>query len=303
MIDLSVEIAGVTLRNPVMPASGCFEILPEQERVLDPAILGAIVNKTIFLKARADNPPPRIRETPGGMLNSIGIPGEGIEAFIEYKLGALSALGPPLIASLAGNSVEEFCRIARIIEDTGKAQFLELNLSCPNLNDGLHWATSKETLFEVVSAVTEAVSLPVAAKLSPSVTDIVEMATAACKAGAAALSLVNTFKALAIDIEKRRPFLGNITGGLSGPAIKPLALYYVYEVYRSVDIPIIGMGGIAGWRDAVEFILAGATAVAVGMYNFVNPLVMAEVIGGIDRYLAENSFSSVKEIIGLAHRI
>ena len=237
------------------------------------------------------------------MLNSIGIPGEGVEAFIEHKLGALSALGPPLIISIAGNSVEEFCRIARIIEDTGKAELLELNLSCPNLNDGLHWATRKETLFEVVSAVTEAVSLPVVAKLSPAVTDIVEMAATARKAGAAALSLVNTFKGLVIDIEKKRPLLGNITGGLSGPAIRPLALYCVYEVYRSVDIPIIGMGGIACWRDAVEFMLAGATAVAVGMYNFVNPLVMAEVVEGIDRYLAANSFSSVKEIIGLAHRI
>jgi len=303
MTDLRVEIAGVSLRNPVMPASGCFEISPEQERVFDPAILGAIVNKTIFLKARAGNPPPRIWETPGGMLNSIGIPGEGVEAFIEHKLGALSALGPPLIISIAGNSVEEFCRIARIIEDTSKAKLLELNLSCPNLNDGLHWATRKETLFEVVSAVTAAVSLPVLAKLSPAVTDIVEMAVTARKAGAAALSLVNTFKGMAIDIEKKRPLLGNITGGLSGPAIRPLALYCVYEVYRSVDIPIIGMGGIACWRDAVEFILAGATAVAVGMYNFVNPLIMAEVIEGVDRYLAANSFSKVEEIIGLAHRI
>ncbi|MQY76516.1 MAG: dihydroorotate dehydrogenase [Spirochaeta sp.] len=303
MIDLRVEVAGVTLRNPVMPASGCFEITPEQERVFDPAILGAIVNKTLFLRARKGNPPPRIWETPGGMLNSIGIPGQGVEAFIEHKLGALSALGPPLIVSIAGNSVEEFCRIAGIIEETGKAQLLELNLSCPNLNDGLHWATRKETLFEVVSAVTQATSLPVAAKLSPAVTDIVEMAATARKAGAAALSLVNTFKGLAIDIEKKRPLLGNITGGLSGPAIRPLALYCVYEVYKRVDIPIIGMGGITGWRDAVEFILAGATAVAVGMYNFVNPLVMAEVIEGIDRYLVANSFSKVKDIIGLAHRI
>ena len=271
--------------------------------MLDPAILGAIVNKTLFLRARDGNPPPRIWETSGGMLNSIGIPGQGVEAFIEHKLDAMSALGPPLIISIAGNSVEEFCRIARIIEDTGKAQLLELNLSCPNLNNGLLWATNKETLFGVVSAVTGAVSLPVTAKLSPAVTDIVEMAATAQKAGAAALSLVNTFKGLAIDIEKKKPLLGNITGGLSGPAIKPLALYCVYEVYRSVDIPIIGMGGIACWRDAVEFILAGATAVAVGMYNFVNPLVMAEVVEGIDSYLAANSFTSIKEIIGLAHRI
>jgi len=174
MTDLRVEIAGVTLKNPVMPASGCFEILSEQERVLDAAILGGIVNKTVFLKARAGNPPPRIRETPGGMLNSVGITGEGVEAFIEHKLGALSALGPPLIVSLAGNLVEEFCRITRIIEGTGKAKLLELNLSCPNLNDGLHWATRKETLFEVVSAVTGAVSLP--AKSFSSVEEIIGLA-------------------------------------------------------------------------------------------------------------------------------
>jgi dihydroorotate dehydrogenase (NAD+) catalytic subunit len=263
--------------------------------------LGAIVNKTIFLDPRVGNPPPRIWETPCGMLNSIGIPSEGVERFVETLLPKMQGIGIPVVVSIAGNTVEEFCEVAKIIDQTAAAHLLELDLSCPNIHGGAQWATERKSLEAVVTGVVRSCSIPVVAKLSPSVSDISEMAVCAEQAGASVISLVNTFKGMAIDVTARKPILGNRFGGLSGPAIRPLAVYAVYSCYRKVGIPIIGMGGISSGRDAIEFMLAGASAVAVGMYNFVNPGIMPEIVKYIDRYVTENDFKSVGEIIGLAN--
>ena len=302
MIDLSVEIAGVRLANPVLPASGAWEFSEQSEACFPAASLGAVINKTVFRDPRPGNPPPRLHETPGGMLNAIGIPSEGIEDFLAAKLPRLHSLGPAVIASIAGGSVAEFCELAARIDASGMADLLELNLSCPNLGHGTPWAEDEAVMSDLVKSVCGETRLPVIAKLSPNVTDIAGAARAAEKAGAAALALVNTYKGMAIDIRTARPVLGNVTGGLSGPAIRPLAVYAVWAVYQAVDIPLIGMGGIAGWRDAVEHILAGASAVAVGMYNFVNPGAMGEVLAGLADYLEAGGFTSVRQIIGLAHR-
>jgi dihydroorotate dehydrogenase (NAD+) catalytic subunit len=301
MIDLSVQIAGITMANPVLPASGTYEFSDTREQLIPPSELGAVINKTIFLDRRAGNPPPRIWETPCGMLNAIGIPCEGLERFLKDQLPHLRSLGPPLIVSIAGSSLEEWTEIACRIAETGSADILELDLSCPNLQDGILWATREENLRQVIAAVRDSTSSPLIAKLSPNVRDISAMAVAAEQAGAAAVSMVNSYQGMAIDVERRKPILGNTTGGLTGPAIRPLAVYAIFTTFQKITVPIIGMGGIATWRDAVEFLLAGATAVAVGTQNFVNPMVMKEVVEGIFAYLREGGFSSVREIIGLAH--
>ncbi len=300
--DLRVDLAGVSLPNPVMPASGTFEPFGECGPPFPLEELGAIVNKTVFWKPRAGNPPPRIQETPSGMLNAIGIPSKGVERFVAEELPRMAALGIPVMVSIAGESVKEFCRVARRIEESRQADLLELDLSCPNLRSGVLWAADRRLLGRVVTRVREAVRLPIVAKLSPSVTDIGALAEVAERAGASALSLVNTFRGMAIDIQRRRPVLGNVTGGLSGPAIRPLAVYAVWACYPRVSVPIIGLGGIAGWRDAVEFLLAGATAVAVGTWNFVEPDGMRRIIEGIGAYLDGEGLGSVRELIGAAHR-
>jgi dihydroorotate dehydrogenase (NAD+) catalytic subunit len=300
VIDLTVEIAGVTLPNPVMPASGTYELSEVHEGFFSPAELGAVINKTIFLNPRAGNPPPRIWETPCGMLNAIGIPSEGLQKFLEEQLPRLRSLGPPVIVSIAGNSLQEWRALAKAIDESGSADMIELDLSCPNLEQGFIWAADRQALSEAVAAVVEATPLPVISKLSPNVRDISEMAVIAEAAGTAAVSMVNSYLGMAIDIETRKPALGNITGGLTGPAIRPLAVHSVYATFQKVRVPIIGIGGIATWRDAVEFILAGASAVAVGTQNFVNPLTMMEVIQGIAGYAEKSGFSSARELIGLA---
>jgi dihydroorotate dehydrogenase (NAD+) catalytic subunit len=300
-VDLSVRIAGVRLPNPVVPASGTYELSDAHEGFFSPAELGAVINKTIFREPRTGNPPPRIWETPSGMLNAIGIPSKGLRWFLDEELPRMRRLGPPVIASVAGGDIAEFAEVAGAVGASGQADLLELDLSCPNLGDGILWATDPDKLQAVLAAVRAATSLPVIAKLSPNVQDIAAMAAIAEEAGAAAVSMVNTFQGMAVDIRSRRPALGNLTGGLSGPAIRPLAVYAVYSTFQKVRIPIIGMGGITCWEDAVEFLLAGATAVAVGTQNFVNPLVMLEVIEGLRRYLEHGGFASVRDIIGLAH--
>jgi dihydroorotate dehydrogenase (NAD+) catalytic subunit len=302
VIDLSVEIAGVTLPNPVMPASGTYEVDEIHGGFFSPAELGAVINKTIFLKPRKGNPPPRIWETPCGMLNAIGIPSEGLHKFLEEQLPRLRRLGPPVIVSIAGNSLREWRELAAAIDASGSADMIELDLSCPNIEQGFIWASQRRALSEVVEAAVQATTLPVISKLSPNVRDIGEMALIAEAAGTAAVSMVNSYVGMAIDIDERRPALGNITGGLTGPAIRPLAVYSVFSTFKKVRVPIIGIGGIATWKDAVEFILAGASAVAVGTQNFVNPLVMKEVIRGIAGYVEQSGFSAVRQLIGLAHQ-
>ena len=302
MIDLSVEIAGVTLPNPVMPASGTYEVDGIHDGFFSPAELGAVINKTIFLNPRPGNPPPRIWETPCGMLNSIGIPSEGLHKFLEEQLPRLRRLGPPVIVSIAGNSLQEWRELAAAIDASGLADMIELDLSCPNIEQGFIWAAERQALSEAVAAAVQATSLPVISKLSPNVRDISEMALIAEAAGTAAVSMVNSYVGMAIDIHERRPALGNITGGLTGPAIRPLAVYSVFSTFKKIRVPIIGIGGIATWKDAVEFVLAGASAVAVGTQSFVNPLTMKEVIQGIAGYVERSGFSSVQELIGLAHQ-
>jgi dihydroorotate dehydrogenase (NAD+) catalytic subunit len=303
VIDLSVEIAGVTLPNPVLPASGTYEVDQVHEGFFSPAELGAVINKTIFLDPRPGNPPPRIWETPCGMLNAIGIPSEGLHKFLEEQLPRLRSLGPPVIVSIAGNSLQEWADLAAAIDESGSADMIELDLSCPNLEQGFIWAAERQALSEAVAAAVEATSLPVISKLSPNVRDISEMAVVAEAAGTAVVSMVNSYLGMAIDTKTRRPALGNITGGLTGPAIRPLAVYSVFAAFQKIRVPIIGIGGIASWRDAVEFLLAGASAVAVGTQNFVNPMTMREVIQGVAGYVEESGFSSVRELIGLAHRM
>jgi len=303
VIDLSVEIAGVTLPNPVLPASGTYEVDQVHDGFFSPAELGAVINKTIFLDPRPGNPPPRIWETPCGMLNAIGIPSEGLRTFLDEQLPKLRKLGPPVIVSIAGNSLQEWEALAAAIDESGSADMIELDLSCPNLEQGFIWAAERQALSEAVAAAVEVTSLPVISKLSPNVRDIGEMAAVAEAAGTAAVSMVNSYLGMAINIETRAPALGNITGGLTGPAIRPLAVCSVFTAFQKICVPIIGIGGIATWRDAVEFLLAGASAVAVGTQNFVNPMTMREVIQGVAAYVEGNGFSSVRELIGLAHRV
>ena len=300
MIDTSVELAGVTLPNPVLPASGTYEVAEVHEGFFSPSELGAVINKTIFMNPRPGNPPPRIWETPCGMLNAIGIPSEGLERFLADQLPRLRSLGPPVIVSIAGNSIQDWRDLAAAIDRSGSADMIELDLSCPNLEKGFIWASDEAALRRVVSSVVKVTRLPVISKLSANVRDISEMAVIAERAGTAVVSMINSYQGMAIDIGTRKPILGNITGGLTGPAIRPLAIHGVFTTFKKITVPIIGMGGIATWQNAVEFLLAGATAVAVGTQNFVNPLTMKEVIEGIAGYVEEAGFSSVRDIIGLA---
>lgn len=301
-MSLAVTIGGMVLKNPVMPASGTYEVDSVHDNFFAASGLGAVVSKTVFLDERPGNPIPRICETPSGMLNAIGIPCEGIDAFIEHKLPRIKSIGTRVIISIAGDTLEQWADIACRLEDTGLVDALELNLSCPNLHNNMPWSTDEKLLGRVIGRVRKAVDIPVIAKLSPIVTEITRTAQAAEAAGASALSMINTYKGMVIDIEKQRPYLGNVTGGLSGPAVRPMALWAVYSSYKAVSIPIIGMGGIDSWQSAVEFLLAGATGIGIGMANFSHPGIMKEVVDGIAGYIRDRGYSSASQIIGLAHR-
>jgi len=296
--DLSVELAGICMRNPVMTASGTFGYGREFEPYLDLNRLGALVVKTITLKPRAGNPPPRVVETPAGMLNAIGLQNAGLEAFLQEHLPYLRQLSPPLIVNIAGTSIEEFASLSsRLSQEQGIAG-IELNVSCPNLADGLIYGTNANLLSSLVGRVRQATHLPLLVKLSPNVTDIALMARAAAEAGADGLCLINTLLGMAIDIETRRPKLANVTGGLSGPAIKPVAVRMVYQVARAVKIPIVGLGGIMAAEDALEFLIAGARAVAVGTANFVDPGSCLKVIEGLRAYLISHQIPRLQDLIG-----
>ena len=298
-MDLSVEIGKLKLKNPVMTASGTFGYGEEYSEFMDLNRLGAVVVKGLSLLPKEGNPPPRIAETAGGMLNAIGLQNIGIERFIQEKLPFLKQFDTPVIVNFFGDSVEEYVKAAERLSASGGIHGLEMNISCPNKQAGwCIFGTDPKVTFEVVSAVRKSTDLTLIVKLSPNVTDIGVMAGAAEDAGADAVSLINSITGMAIDIETRRPKLANITGGLSGPAVKPVALRMVWEVYRAVKVPIIGMGGIMNGRDSIEFILAGATAVAVGTAHFINPVTSVQVIEGMEDFMREKGVSHIKNLIG-----
>ena len=297
--DMTVNLAGMLLRNPVMTASGTFGYGQEFAQYVDLEKIGAFVTKGLSLKPRAGNPTPRIVETPGGMLNAIGLQNVGIDAFIEKKVPFLRTVNTPAIANFFGNTIDEYVEMARRLDAIAEVAALEVNISCPNVKQGgIVFGTDPQCAFDVISACREATIKPLIAKLSPNVTDVVIMAKACEDAGADALSLINTLTGMAIDLGKRRPVLANITGGFSGPAIKPVALRMVWQVARAVKLPIIGIGGIMNAIDALEFILAGATAVQVGTASFINPGAAQEIAEGIEAWLVENNVADVKSLIG-----
>jgi dihydroorotate dehydrogenase (subfamily 1) family protein len=295
---LGVKIGKIRLRNPVMAASGTFGYAKEFEKLVDLGEIGAIITKTITLNPRQGNPMPRICETSAGMLNAIGLQNEGIDDFIKEKMPYLSKIGTPIIASISGNNIDEFFILARRLDKIKNISGIELNISCPNIKSkGLVAQDAKET-YEVVKAVSKVTNKTIITKLSPNVTDIVEIAKSAESAGSDAVSLVNTFLGMAIDIDTKRPKLGNITGGLSGPCIKPIAVRMVYEVSKNINIPVIGMGGIMNSDDAIEFMLAGAMAIQVGTANFIEPGICGKIVKGIEVYLKKHKIDKIEDIVG-----
>ncbi|QTA86009.1 dihydroorotate dehydrogenase [Desulfonema magnum] len=298
-IDLQTDIGKIKLKNPVITASGTFGYGREFEELIDLNRLGAIIVKGLSLKPAKGNPPPRIVETSCGMLNAIGLENIGIEAFIKQKLPFLEQLSTPTLVNIYGKSVEEYADLAARIDEVEGIAGIEINISCPNVKTGgIAFGVDPESAAEVVRAVRTRTTKPLMVKLSPNVTDITEIARSAEDAGADSLSLINTITGMAIDIETRHPKLANITGGLSGPAIKPVALRMVWQVAQTVKIPVIGIGGIMKAEDALEFLIAGAVAVQVGTANFVNPCSTIEITEGIEAFLAERKISSVRDIIG-----
>src|SRR5438270_2898053 len=298
-MDLTVQIGALTLKNPLIAASGCFGYGVEYADIVDLASLGGVAVKGLFLNEREGHPAPRIVETPAGMLNAIGLQGIGVHRFIDEKLPELRVRRATVIVNICGTTLEEYVEVARILSDADGVAAIELNISCPNIKEGgITFGCSLTGTFEVVSAVRKVTTLPVIPKLTPNVTDVASFARAAEDAGADAVSLVNTFLAMAIDIETRRPKISNVVGGLSGPAIRPIAVRMVYECRQTVKIPIIGMGGIADARDALEFMIAGATAVQVGTANFVDPFIWPKLLDGISNYLRRHHIEHVTDIIG-----
>lgn len=297
-IDLSTKVAGIEFSNPVIMASGTYGFGKEYSEYIDLNTLGGISVKGLTLKERKGNPPPRIAETPAGILNSVGLQNPGVEAFIKHDLPFLKNYNTRIIANISGNTIEEYCEMAEILGSTD-IDGIELNVSCPNVKaGGLAFGTRPELIEEITSTVKKYCKQPLIVKLSPNVTDIKVMAKAAEAAGADAISLINTLLGMVVDIHKRRPILANNFGGLSGPAVKPVAVRMVYEASHAVKIPVIGMGGIATGEDAIEFLLAGASAVMVGTVNFVDPMAPADIIAGIEKYIEQYKLNSISDIVG-----
>ncbi len=296
---LEVEIAGLRLKNPVMPASGTFGYGEEFSPYLDLEQLGAIVTKGISLAPKAGNPMPRLAETPAGMLNAIGLQNVGVEAFCTQKVAFLKGISTPVIVNFFGNTLEEYIEVARRLNEVERVDAVELNISCPNVKaGGIVFGTDPTTAARVVGAVRRELQVPLIVKLSPNVTDIRVMARAVEDAGADAISCINTLTGMAVDLERRCLSLANGTGGLSGPAIKPVALRMVHQVVGSVSIPVIGIGGIMCAEDALEFLLVGAKAVQVGTANLVNPGAMADIITGIGTFLTRRGIEDINAWIG-----
>jgi dihydroorotate dehydrogenase (NAD+) catalytic subunit len=298
-VDLSVRIGALALKNPLMTASGCFGYGVEYADIVDLSSLGAVVVKGLFLKEREGHPPPRIVETPSGMLNAIGLQGIGVHRFIREKMPELRRRGAVVIVNVCGSSLDEYVEVSRILSDVEGVAALELNISCPNIKEGgIQFGCNLASTGAVVSAVRKATRLPLIPKLTPNVTSVASFARAAEESGADAVSLVNTFLAMVIDVETRRPALSNVMGGLSGPAIRPIAVRMVYECAQQIRIPIIGMGGISNARDVLEFLIAGATAVQVGTANFVDPFIWPKLQSGIEDYMARHRVERVIDLVG-----
>ncbi|OPY06840.1 MAG: Dihydroorotate dehydrogenase B (NAD(+)), catalytic subunit [Syntrophaceae bacterium PtaB.Bin095] len=296
---MAVSIGGLRLKNPVMTASGTFGYGDEYAPYVDLNCLGAVVVKGLSLEPRAGNPPPRIMETPCGMLNAVGLQNIGVKAFIREKLPFLRDHDVAVVANIFGESVEEYAAVAELLGRAEGVHALEVNISCPNVKrGGVAFGTDPDMAAEVTRAVKAATGLPVIVKLTPNVTDIAGIAAAVEAAGADAVSLINTLTGMSVDIERRVPHLRNVTGGLSGPAIRPVALRMVWQVARRVSIPVIGLGGIMTARDALEFLIAGARAVQVGTAHFVQPCACEEVLSGIEAYLERHGIEDVNDVIG-----
>jgi dihydroorotate dehydrogenase (NAD+) catalytic subunit len=297
--DLSVSLCGIKLKNPIVTASGTCGYGEELAQFYDLSVLGAFTAKSITLGKRAGNPNPRIAECISGMLNSIGIQSQGVNHFIDHHLPFLRKCEAPIIVSISGNYAEDYPKLAAILDREEGISAIELNISCPNLEmGGCSLGSDPDVAGRIVRLVKSSTRLPVIVKLTPNVNDITVIARSAEKNGADALTLINTLTGMAIDIQTQRPKLGNVIGGLSGPAIKPVAIRMVWETYKTVQIPIIGMGGVMTWEDAVEFILAGATAVGVGTALFRNPGVVFEIVDGIKKYMELKGITRLDEIRG-----
>lgn len=297
-MNLAVKLGNLHLKNPVMGASGTFGFGREYEDFLDVNEIGAIVTKGVTPQPRAGNPGVRIAETPAGMLNCIGLENPGVDAFISDILPKIKGYDTAVIVNISASSVEEYGEMAHKLDIDG-VDAVEVNISCPNVKEGgIVFGTKPEAAAAVTRAVKSHTSKTVIVKLSPNVTDVVEMAKAVENAGADVISMINTITGMAIDINTRKPILGNITGGLSGPAVKPIALRMIWQVSKAVNIPILGMGGICTGEDAVEFLLAGATAVAVGAYNFIDPSALKDVTDGLVAYMQKHQIEDVNELIG-----
>ncbi|KPL02319.1 MAG: hypothetical protein AMJ73_08885 [candidate division Zixibacteria bacterium SM1_73] len=296
---LSVKIAGVEFSNPVLVASGTFGYGEEYESLFDLSKLGGIVTKSITLEPREGHPPPRTFETSCGMLNAIGLANVGVERFIKEKLPFLKSLKTRIIVNVAGSTVSEYEEVVKRLNRSKGIDMLEINISCPNVKEGgIAFGSKVKSAYECIKAVRKNSSYPIIAKLSPNVTDIVEVAHAVKKAGADAISLINTLVGMAVDVERRRPLLANITGGLSGPAIKPVALAMVWKVAKAVKVPVIGLGGIMNTEDALEFILAGASMIQVGTANFVDPQTSIKIVDGLSEYCKKKGIRKITDLVG-----
>ncbi|MDX8044957.1 dihydroorotate dehydrogenase [Gracilibacillus sp. S3-1-1] len=301
-MKLATNLPGLALKNPVMPASGCFGFGKEYSQFYDLSELGAIIVKAATGEARYGNPTPRVAETSSGMLNAIGLQNPGVDKIIAEELPFLRSYDTPVIANVAGSTVEEYVYVTKTLNHSADITAIELNISCPNVKEGgVQFGTDPALAKEVTSQVKEASDYPVYVKLSPNVSNIVEMAKAVADAGADGISMINTLTGMQINLKQRKPIIANKTGGLSGPAIKPVAIRMIYEVRQALDIPIIGMGGIVTAEDALEFLLAGANAVAVGTANFQNPLACPEIIRELPSVLEQYGFESVEDAIGKGH--
>ena len=298
-MNTSVDIAGIKMKNPVMVASGTFGYGEEYSSFFDLSKLGAIVTKSITLRPRHGNRPSRITETPSGMLNAIGLQNVGLEKFVSEKMPFLRTLGIPIIVSISGEDETEYIEIAERLSEIPDISGFEVNISCPNVSKGgMQFGADHQMTYDLIKSLRCATRLPLVVKLSPNVTDIAKIAVSAESAGADALSLINTLLGMSIDIKSRKPRLGNITGGLSGPAVRPVAVRMVWQVFNAVKIPLIGMGGIMTAEDALEFIIAGARAVSIGTANFVNPTSTIEIINGIADYMQKNDIADVHDLVG-----